>query len=121
MRFTIKVITFIWTVFILYLSHVSGTTTSKQSYNIAKITNINEIFLRKIAHVICYLVLGILGSLSYGYSCYVLAVLFIIAIADEATKRFVVGRHSTFSEGMLNCFGALIGYLIVSIVCRFLI
>lgn len=121
MRLTIKVITYIWTVFIFYLSHVSGTTTSRQSYSIARITRINELFLRKIAHVICYLVLGVLGSLSYGCSWYVLAFLFIIAIADEATKRFVVDRHSTFSEGMLNCLGALIGYLFVIFICRFLV
>lgn len=105
----------IWLCIMLYLSHASGEHTSRQSRELHRITRINEHYLRIMAHVICYMILGMLWSITIGRSIWVTA-LIPIAIFDESTKKYVEGRHTSYPEMGLNILGAAIGVGIVNLI-----
>lgn len=66
--------------------------------------------LRVSAHVVVYVVLGILFCLSFPLHC--LWIVFLIAVADEATKPLVKGRHCSLKEMGLNVVGAVLGVVL---------
>ena len=107
----------IWLCIMLYLSHASGEHTSRQSRELHRITRINEHSLRIIAHLFCYVILGLLWSLTVGRSPWIL-VLALVSVLDEWTKKFVPGRHFDVAEMGLNILGAAIGVGMVAIFIR---
>ena len=108
----IYVIDAVWLVFMIYLSHSSGETTSRQSRQLHRITRINEQALRYLGHIACYFILGTLWSITVDRS-WLLIVLGPVAVLDEATKVFVPGRHCSVAEIGLNIVSALAGVIVI--------
>ena len=75
-----------------------------------------ESVLRRSAHVVLYLVLGVLTTLAWPETQLWVKglVLVIIAVADESSKalRFFKGRHCSVSEIGLNLVGVLGGLML---------
>ena len=81
--------------------------------NIASIS-LNEHVLRKMAHLFCYVILGLLWSLTVG-KCVLILMLVPVAVLDEWTKKYVPGRHMSVAEMWINIAGAAIGVGIILI------
>lgn len=80
---------------IFCLSHASGTTTSRQSRRLSRLTKIPERVLRIGAHFFCYFILGLVGSFPWW-------ALMVFAFFDEWSKQFVEGRHYCWWEALIN-------------------
>lgn len=68
----------------------------------------NERMLRTSAHVVVYFIFGALAWMAFQQLLVVPGVV-IIAVLDEATKRFIKGRHCSLKEMGLNVVGAVLG------------
>lgn len=68
----------------------------------------NERMLRTSAHVVVYFIFGALAWMAFQ-QLLVVPVVVLIGILDEATKRFISGRHCSFKEMGLNVVGAVLG------------
>lgn len=101
-------------IIMLYLSHTSGEHTARHSKALHKMTRVNEHILRKMAHLFCYAVLGLLWSLTVG-KCVWIFTLIPVAVLDEWTKKYVPGRHMSIAEMGINIAGAAIGVGIILI------
>ncbi|MBI4856666.1 MAG: VanZ family protein [Acetobacterium woodii] len=136
------VLTFVWMGIIFYLSNQPAVQSSHLSSGITKrFVNIIENFvpainnlefesletcIRKNAHFIAYLVLGVLALVSLKLSNIkkaALLALFICvsyAISDEFHQLFVFGRSCQFSDVLIDTAGALLGILLAITVVRIL-
>lgn len=110
----LRLTTLIWLLFILYLSHCTGSTTARQSRELSRLTCINEQMLRGSAHVVVYVVLGALVRLAWLSAPTVIIILAVVAIGilDEWSKQYVSGRHCSLKEMGLNVVGAVLGVLL---------
>ena len=112
----LKVITILWLVFMTILSHIPGGPSGEESRWLSSMTGVKESVLRRSAHVVLYLVLGVLATLAWAETeLWVrILVLVIIAVADESSKalRFFKDRHSSMAEMGLNVIGAIAGLVI---------
>lgn len=128
----------IWMFFIYFLSSQNGEQTTKVGFYVAEIfadffggTTVENIVsihlkLRKFAHVIVFLILGVISyfviyssidekRLHYKRSLsFFLSILIIINFGyfDEWHKRFVIGRHFQFNEVLLNYVSGFVGIII---------
>ena len=126
----------VWGILAVFLSRQSGLQTSALSYGISEI--IRRLFeycgirldielinylLRKLAHLIIYLVLGglVYDTLSSTVRISKKAALslsvvvcLIISALDEAQKFFIPGRHGDVGEIVLNSIAAAAGIFAVS-------
>lgn len=102
----------LWLILMLYLSHASGEHTARHSKVLYKMTRVNEHVLRKMAHLFCYVILGLLWSLTVG-KCVLILMLVPVAVLDEWTKKYVPGRHMSIAEIGINIAGAAIGVGII--------
>ena len=112
----LKVITILWLTFMLVLSHIPGGPSGEESKWLSSMTGVKESVLRRSAHVVLYLVLGVLTTLAWAETEFWVKglVLVIIAVADESSKalRFFKDRHSSVAEMGLNVIGAIAGLVI---------
>ena len=112
----LKVITILWLTFMLVLSHIPGGPSGEESRWLSSMTGVKESVLRRSAHVVLYLVLGVLTTLAWAETEFWVKglVLVIIAVADESSKalRFFKDRHSSMAEMGLNVVGAIAGLVI---------
>lgn len=111
----LKFITILWLTFMLLLSHIPGGPSGEESRWLSSMTGVKESVLRRSAHVVLYLVLGVLTTLAWQTELRVKGlVLVIIAVADESSKalRFFKDRHSSVAEMGLNVIGAIAGLVI---------
>lgn len=130
----------LWMALIFLFSHQPATKSSELSSSITeKIINIIEVvapssdnrpshidldhLLRKGAHFIIYLILGILVSNSIMKSnvvikrnCILLALLICIlyAISDEVHQLFIPGRSGEIKDVLIDSIGALVGILLMN-------
>ena len=104
----------LWLILMLYLSHASGEHTARHSKALHKMTRVNEHILRKMAHLFCYVILGMFWSLTVG-KCAWIFTLIPVAVLDEWTKKYVPGRHMSIAEMGINIAGAAIGVGIILI------
>lgn len=109
-----KILTILWLVFIILLSHISRDSSLRQSGKIARFFHINEDLLRHGAHIICYFVLTILAIASY--SIWALIICILIALLDEISKIWLnKDRHCDIRDVFLNFMGVGLGVAIVFI------
>ena len=111
-----KIITVIWLLFMLILSHIPGEPSGEESRLLSRLTGVKESTLRRSAHVVLYLILGALVMVSFPDTALWIkaVVLVIIAAVDESSKalRFFPGRHCSLYEMGLNCAGVVAGLTI---------
>ncbi|ADQ05480.1 VanZ family protein [Caldicellulosiruptor owensensis OL] len=82
--------------------------------------------IRKYAHVILYLVLGILVINAFilsgirGYKAFIFSLIFCFfyATSDEIYQLFVPGRGAKATDVLIDALGAVIGMLVYNIICR---
>lgn len=112
----IRLITILWLLFMLILSHIGGKASGAESRWLSQMTGVKEGTLRRSAHVILYLVLGILVSAAWPDTAVWVraAVLALVAVIDETSKALPVfpGRHCSAAEIWLNLGGAAIGLML---------
>ncbi len=100
----------------LILSHIPGGPSGEESRWLSRMTGVKEGVLRKAAHVVLYLVFGVLATLAWTEVSIGLrvVVLSFIAVADESSKalRFFPGRHCSVAEIGLNMLGATCGLML---------
>lgn len=101
-----------WALVVVYLSHVNGKETSKQSKALSGFTKIPERFLRVSAHFVCFFVLGLLFGLAWGHTAKLCVVLAALGFLDEWSKQFVTGRHFCWWEALINVISVVAGVLI---------
>ena len=114
----------VWFVFMTWLSHQTGEETGRVSRTLAKDLHPlcrredpeqRNALLRKAAHVVVFAVLAALGTLAVqcaGAPRFLPVWYGAVAVwcwADEATKRFVPGRHFSWLDVGLNLLGSCIG------------
>ena len=131
------VLTFIWMIFIFYMSHQPATISASQSGGFMDILtklpmigglldelmklSFAEFLIRKSAHMFLYFVLAILiyMSISKGnsYRYYILAFVLsaMYACSDEIHQLFIVGRSGEIRDVLVDSTGALIGLLLIFI------
>ena len=120
MKFFISLtLTLLWFAFMTFLSHQDGEHTSRTSLELAerlsfleKDTERLNCALRRLAHVGVYAVLAVLFvcTLRLGrLPRWPAAALIFWAWADEATKRWIQGRHFSWLDVALNLLGTLLG------------
>ena len=112
----LKIITILWLIFMITLSHIPGEPSGAESRWLSSMTGVKEGVLRRAAHVVLYLVLAVLATLAWPETqlwvkCLVLV---LIAVADEVTKALPVfkGRHCSVAEIGLNLLGAAGGLML---------
>lgn len=114
----------VWFVFMTWLSHQTGEQTGRASRTLAQdlhplcrqedLEQLNAL-LRKAAHVVVFAVLAALVTLALrradGALCLPVgyAIVVVWCWADEATKRFVPGRHFSWLDVGLNLLGSCLG------------
>lgn len=82
--------------------------------------------IRKYAHMILYLVLGILVINAFilsgirGYKAFIFSLIFCFfyATSDEIYQLFVPGRGAKATDVLIDALGAVIGMLVYNIICR---
>ncbi len=109
------IVTVLWVILMLFLSHQNGYKLGRQTRWISCRLHVNEILLRKSAHVIVYFVFSFLLIYilqQYGVrKIFGVAAAVIISIIDEITKKLCIYRHFSISEELLNIMGICIGYI----------
>lgn len=116
----LKIITILWLLFMLVLSHIPGEPSGAESRWLSSMTGVREGILRRSAHVVLYLVLAVLATVAWPEAKLWVKglVLVIIAIGDESSKALSIfhGRHCSIFEIGLNllgvCIDTMIGLLI---------
>ena len=130
------VLTFIWMIFIFYLSHQPATISASQSGGfmnmLTKLPIIGgfldeliklsfaEFLIRKSAHMFLYFVLAILIYMSiskgYSYKYYILAFVLsaMYACSDEIHQLFIFGRSGEVRDVLIDSLGSLFGILLTS-------
>lgn len=112
----IRFITFLWLTFMLFLSHIPGGPSGEESRWLSRMTGVKEGVLRRAAHVVVYLVLGVLATVGWLEISMWLRVLVLagIGIADETSKALPLfpGRHCSASELGLNIIGLVAGLVL---------
>lgn len=114
----------VWFVFMTWLSHQTGEETGRVSRTLAKDLRplcrredpeqLNAL-LRRAAHIVVFAVLTVLATLAVtnaggkGNLPALYGALAVWCWADEATKRFVPGRHFHWLDVGLNLLGSCIG------------
>lgn len=126
-------LTIAWFVFMTWLSHQDGEHTGETSWKLAETISHMSVLpflddfnvdvlnghLRKMAHVIVFLVFTMLLGLtllSGEWPLWYLGFSVFWAWADEATKPMIAGRHFSWYDVWLNLIGMLIGLGILSVV-----
>ena len=117
----------IWMIFIFVMSSFSATESTNQSNIIVTIIsstiNISNphlltVTIRKLAHLIEYLILGILSYNVFKKSNKNIhistLVCFLYAISDEIHQIFIPGRSGQITDILIDTIGALIGIIIIS-------
>ncbi len=112
-----------WFLFMTYLSHQNGAETAETSMKLAEMIGKTGLLgdeelngkLRRVAHVVVFLVLSVLVSLMLRSWCvdwrFVLLV-FVWCFADEVSKIFVDGRHFAWFDVGLNVVSCVIGVVV---------
>ncbi len=123
MKYIWLVTTVGWFVFMTYLSHQPGPETSNTSLWLAGLLGDIALdgFLRKLAHVVLFLVFSILLSITlrgFGADWKWALLVFLWAVVDEATKPLVVGRHFAWLDVGLNEIGVAIGVIATHLTAR---
>lgn len=114
-------LTFVWFIFMTWLSHQNGEHTRETSLGLAEklaflnvdIQELNR-QLRCMAHVTVFFVLTVLLSLTLYYGQKPIGILLFAAFwawADERTKPWIEGRHFSWFDVSLNLLGVAIGVL----------
>jgi len=131
------ILVIIWMALIFIVSHQPATESEELSLGVTDIiagfinrivpnitidTYILEHFIRKCAHFIEYMVLGVLvanGLLNHNkhklklvIPAFLICVLY--AISDEVHQLFIPGRSGQFTDVLIDCFGGLVGVLLMS-------
>lgn len=83
--------------------------------------------VRKLAHFLCYLVLGVLvlnafgktGVLGYKRVLFSAIVCVLYAATDEIHQLFVPGRGGQIRDVLIDSFGAGTGFIFYFIICKF--
>lgn len=131
-----KIISFIlvigWMIFIFLMSSFDGNESSSQSnflvhfiVDIFNISNVDiiSLIIRKIAHFIEYLILGILvyNMMIYYDRKYYLAIMvcLLYAISDEVHQAFVPGRSYQVHDMLIDSFGSLTGIMLLNMFMKF--
>lgn len=91
----------------IVLSHTPGVASGAQSQSLSRLTHLPEGFLRSFAHVALFLVLALFAALGFGPWAFVFCTIW--GVADEATKRWIPGRHCSFEDMVLNLVGVAVG------------
>ena len=126
------VIAVIWLILMTYLSHQNGTETANTSERFAEFlhqfswfrkTDINvlNMFLRRLAHVVLFMLLsGLVGVIvnMTKWTKWILFFPFFWCWFDEFTKPWIQGRHFDWLDVGLNVMGCLVGLGIVKIICN---
>ena len=102
-----KIVAILWFILEAWLSHTPGDKSGEESRSLSAVLHVNEGFLRKAAHVMMFAVLALLVALSFPQWCLWLVAGW--ALADEATKPFVLGRHFSWQDVGLNLLGTAVG------------
>lgn len=130
----------IWIIFIFYNSLQNGVKSNEASgtfvnliYNLFNSLKINinvntlSIIIRKSAHVIEFLILGILIYINlkdnikdkYFY-LYLILLPIVIAILDESIQTFIDGRSGNFIDVLIDSFGSILGIYIIILITKLL-
>lgn len=130
----------IWIIFIFYNSLQNGVKSNEASgtfvnliYNLFNSLKINinvntlSIIIRKSAHVIEFLILGILIYINlkdnikgkYFY-LYLILLPIVIAILDESIQTFIDGRSGNFIDVLIDSFGSMLGIYIIILITKLL-
>lgn len=116
-----------WMAMIFLFSHQGQEVSSGQSMGIVRAiqdtwqVGVSETVVRKSAHAIIYMVLGMLvANLIRDYvpryrrvAVWSLAIVFLYAISDELHQYFVGGRSGQVSDVVLDTVGGLVGVLLI--------
>lgn len=89
------------------LSHTPGDRSGRQSETLAKLSGVDEVLLRRSAHVFLFLVLGALAGAGFGWIGIGSAAVW--AVVDELTKPLIPGRHFSWIDVGLNLAGVAVG------------
>lgn len=122
MKYITLLLTLLWFLLSTYLSHQNGIRTAQTSMKLAEMLGKTGFLgdeglngkLRRAAHVVVFLVLTVLLSLTlaaWDLDKRWVCVVFVWCFVDEVTKVFVPGRHCSMYEIGLNMIGCLIGML----------
>ena len=111
---SIRILTVIWFVVELWLSHSPGDRSSKESRFLSNLLHIDEELLRNLAHVFCFSILSALAILSFGYIGLKMTVVW--CTIDELTKKMVPGRHCSVRDIFLNLCGTLLGAVVILLI-----
>jgi VanZ family protein len=125
----------IWMLVIFYLSSEPATASTSrsdiflraiQSVDILSLSDVSESIVRKSAHFIAYLILGILlfNAVREYLSTIKLAIVTTVAIAvayactDEIHQLFVVGRSGQLLDVFIDTIGAAVGVVLYLLVLK---
>lgn len=116
-----------WMALIFFMSHQTAIESTNQSDAVVNFINkilgfgnidLLIIFVRKTAHLLEYLVLGVLMVncfKDYGFNKYLLIstlLCFLYACSDEFHQFFVVGRSAQLSDILIDSIGSIFGCLL---------
>lgn len=123
-----------WMLIIFFMSHQPGEISSSQSDLVLKLfkaigIELNNYFgqlatfiIRKTAHFSEYMILFILAyNVARNYKMdkvikvYLITFVFLYACSDEIHQYFVPGRNMAFKDVLIDTFGGIVGYIIVTI------
>ena len=113
----LTLITGLWLLFMLILSHIGGQASGEESRWLSRMTGVKESVLRRSTHVIVYIILATLVIVGWGeVELWMRAVVLgLIAVVDETSKALPIfkGRHcSIFPDMVLNLLGSAIGVVV---------
>ena len=121
-----------WMIFIFVMSSFDANESSNQSnfivniiVNVFDIKNMDllSFIIRKLAHFIEYLILGILIYnliKDYNYKVYLAIILCMLyAISDEVHQLFVPGRSCQIFDMIVDCLGSITGIYLFYVVNKF--
>lgn len=106
-----------WFLISTYLSHQNGAETAETSMKLADMIGNEDLNggLRRAAHVVVFLILSVLLSLTlrgFGADWKWVFLIFLWCLLDEATKPLVDGRHFAWFDVGLNVVGCVIGVIV---------
>lgn len=131
LQITVWLLSFIWLVFLVWMSSQDGEATANTSMRLANfivrlfgipVTKASEVdqLLRTLAHFIGFFILGCLVHISARLTwpdqrhgaILIVALCSAIAVLDEVKKVFITGRHLSWSEAGLNIVGVFCGVIL---------